>query len=106
MCDGVWIAWIEEEVLMAIVCDYNAEQQRIALRGELTIYHVSAAKELLLAHPGARLDMSDVSELDGAGLQLLLLAKREAGATLVAASDAVMDVLRLTGLQELMEGAA
>lgn len=50
--------------------------------GEMTIYTAAALKEELMKfinQPCEReIDLSDVSEMDSAGLQLLILAKREA----------------------------
>lgn len=75
--------------------------------GELTIHTAAERKAALTAllESGARLDivLSQVTELDTAGLQLLLLAKREAaqlGKTLRfgAPSQAVTDVLAIARL--------
>jgi len=74
----------------------------LRLDGELTIYRAAELKPVLLAavaeHPVLEIDLSQVAEFDSAGLQLLLLAKREAlaaGRTLRLAnhSPAVLDVL-------------
>jgi len=57
---------------------------RLALEGDLTIYHAAAHKAALLAALAAserlELDLSAVAEIDTAGLQLLILVKREAAA--------------------------
>jgi anti-sigma B factor antagonist len=49
---------------------------------DLTVYAVHALKPQLLAaldtHGSLHLDLSDVSEADGAGIQLLLAARNEA----------------------------
>jgi anti-sigma B factor antagonist len=54
----------------------------IALDGELTIYRAAELKPLLLAAlPGTGpilLDLAEVTEVDTAGVQLLLLLRREA----------------------------
>jgi anti-anti-sigma factor len=54
---------------------------RLALRENMTIYQAQAQKEQLLAALAAtedlELDLSGVGEMDTAGLQLLLLLKRE-----------------------------
>ncbi|MQY51759.1 STAS domain-containing protein [Rhodocyclus tenuis] len=59
-----------------------AGTNRITLIDDLTIYHAEAQKQLLLdalAAPGAvEADLSQAGEIDTAGLQLLILAKREA----------------------------
>jgi anti-anti-sigma factor len=70
--------------------------------GEMTIYQAVPLKETLLAAlreaDSVDLDLSGVSEIDSAGLQLLLLAKRESlrsGKTLrvVSHSAATLDVI-------------
>lgn len=54
---------------------------RLTIEGELTIYHAAKIKQCLI--DGVRtsevleVDLSHVAELDTAGLQLLVLAKRE-----------------------------
>ena len=54
----------------------------MALDGELTIYRAAELKPLLLATlPGTGpilLDLAEVTEVDSAGVQLLLLLRREA----------------------------
>ncbi len=49
---------------------------------DLTVYAVHALKPILLAaldtHGSLRLNLSDVGEVDGAGIQLLLSARHEA----------------------------
>jgi len=79
----------------------------VRLAGELTVQTAAQHKDTLLSAletgNGVTLDLSDVSELDTAGLQLLLLLKREAaqlGKTLglLAPSEPVQDVLRLARL--------
>jgi anti-sigma B factor antagonist len=86
--------------------------------GDLTIQAAAAAKDQLLAAARLgepelgelQLDLSGVTELDTAGLQLLLLLRRELaaeGRTLVLArpSDAVSGALALGGLLETMDVA-
>jgi anti-anti-sigma factor len=77
------------------------------LVGELTIHNAAEQKNALLALLEAGepvdLDASDVTELDTAGLQLLLLLKREAvmaglDVKLDAPSGAVTDVLAIANL--------
>ncbi len=53
----------------------------LSVSGEMTIYTAAELKaELLpwLDKPQLEMDLSEVSEMDSAGLQLLILAKREA----------------------------
>lgn len=75
---------------------------RLALEGEMTIYNAAAIKEQLLAALNAtqdlELDLGQVGEIDTAGCQLLIMAKREAARQgkslrLVEHSPAVLDVL-------------
>jgi anti-sigma B factor antagonist len=79
----------------------------LRIDGELTIYRADEIKALLLAalaEPSdLELDLSGVSELDTAGLQLLMLAKKTALAGshalhLVAHSTAVTGVFELLDL--------
>ena len=79
----------------------------LRIEGELTIYRAAELKQTLLAavaeHAAVEVDLSQVAEFDTAGLQLLLLAKREAGAAahelrLVNHSPAVLEVLELFDL--------
>lgn len=82
---------------------------RLAVEGELTIYVAADMKPRLagllaeIEQSGERrgeIDLSLVSEIDSAGLQLLLLAKREAvargiGLALCGHSQAVIDCFDL-----------
>lgn len=77
-------------------------RSRIAVEGDLTIYSAAADKEALLAAleaaPALEIDLSRVDEMDTAGLQLLVLVKREAARRgkamrLVAHSAAALGVL-------------
>ena len=79
----------------------------LRLDGELTIYRAAELKPLILAPLGEaqvlEVDLAGVSEIDSAGVQLLMLAKREAQARggelhLVAHSPAVLDVFELLDL--------
>ncbi len=88
------------------------ERGCIHLTGEMTIYTCADLKPRLLdelaAHPDAtRVDLSHVVELDTAGLQLLLTARRyasDAGRELSLASPSrvVADVLELCRLSALV----
>ena len=77
------------------------------LAGALDIRHAREAKALLLdavaSHPYLRLDLAGISVLDAAGVQLLMLCKREAVALghelqLVAHSEAVARQFELLDL--------
>lgn len=69
---------------MAINIQCNSDQQpaSLVLEGELTIYHATEVKDQLLAHvrevDSLEMNLAQVTELDGAGVQLLMLMKREA----------------------------
>lgn len=76
--------------------------QRLALQEDMTIYNALAIKDTLLgALAGCgelELDLAQVGEIDTTGVQLLILAKREANRLgkslrLVAHSAAVREVL-------------
>lgn len=88
----------------------SAEQATTPLvySGEMTIYSAAAnyqqLKERLNARAPMRLDLSGVTEIDSAGLQLLLFAQAEADAlglefAIMAHSDPVEDVLALLFLK-------
>ena len=81
--------------------------QTLALDGELTIYTATEQKTALLNFLASdnelELNLAKVTEMDTAGLQLLILIKREAsqsGKTLrfIMHSKAVLDVLELARL--------
>ena len=81
------------------------ENGLIRVSGELTMHHAETLAPLLLASlptdgSVAQLDLSEVSEIDTAGLQLILAASREAAnrftsLSIVAASQAVRETLEL-----------
>jgi len=79
----------------------------LRLDGEMTIYRAAELKGLLLgALAGQRaleIDLADVSEIDSAGVQLLVMAKQAAQAQgielrLVRHSPPVIDVFELLDL--------
>jgi len=79
-----------------------AASNRLAILEDLTIYHAMEQKQQLVAaleeSAGLELDLSQVGEIDTAGLQLLILAKREAARlnkqlAIVAHSPAVRQTL-------------
>lgn len=79
----------------------------LALDGELNIYRAADLKQELLAAvaaaPALQLDLSGVSELDTAGLQVLMVAKQAANALghelhLRRHSAAVLEVFELLDL--------
>ncbi len=79
----------------------------LAIDGELTIYRAAELKPVLLGalngHTAVEIDLSAVSEIDTAGVQLLMLAKRTAQSRdivlrLVAHSPVVVDAFELLDL--------
>lgn len=76
----------------------------LQLEGELTIPRAAELKPVLLdANAPTEFDLSRVTSIDSAGLQLLILAKREALAAgrelrLVRHSQAVLDVFDLLNM--------
>jgi anti-sigma B factor antagonist len=87
----------------------------IRVTGEMTVYTASQIKQPLLdaiadGPANIQLDLSGVSEFDTAGVQLLLLAHREAlvssrNLQLRAESTVVREVLTLCGARGLLPGA-
>ena len=80
--------------------------------GEMTIYYAAEMKGELLPHLDdcneMEINLSEVSEIDTAGFQLLLLAKREAARAnkllrFVAHSQATLEVLDLLGMTSCFE---
>ena len=80
---------------------------RLAVEGEMTIYRAAELKPALLetvrTHDAPALDLAHVTEFDCAGLQLLLMAQREAARlgrrlALVAPSTAVREACTLLGV--------
>lgn len=80
---------------------------RIALDGELTIYRAAELKvtvlEALRAARALEIDLSGVTELDTAGLQVLMLARQSAAADqralrLVRHSPAVAEIFEMLDL--------
>jgi anti-sigma B factor antagonist len=73
----------------------------LRLEGELTIFRAMELKPALLASPPVdEIDLSGVTEMDTAGVQLLMLAKKTALAQqrnvkLVGHSPAVLEVFEL-----------
>jgi len=97
-----------------MTCEIDQRDDGYHVRGEMTIYHAAALKESLLPAETVvveghyRIDLSEVSEFDTAGLQLLLMAERECrrrglGFSVVNPSQAVrvaLDMLRPLSLAE------
>ena len=81
----------------------------LILEGELTIFRATELKPLLLEDPRPLvIDLSGVTEIDTAGVQLLMQAKKmalqsQARLSLVACSPAVLDVLDIFNLLSYFE---
>lgn len=65
-----------------LVVDGPSDQKHYSLSGEIIILHVaemrSALLEVIVPEQQLEIDLSSVTEIDGAGVQLLLFAKQEA----------------------------
>ncbi len=81
--------------------------QTLTITDELTIFTAMSQKSALLAFLNAddnlEIDLSKVEEMDTAGLQLLILIKREAAQlgksiSFVMHSKVVLEILELTNL--------
>lgn len=81
--------------------------QTQAIQGDLTIYSAAARKAEFLAFLDSgdelELNLAGIEEIDTAGLQLLILIKREAARhdkrlTFVMHSNAVLELLELSNL--------
>lgn len=79
----------------------------VTLEGEMTIYTAAELKEKLLAvldYPQElEVNLSDVSEIDSAGIQLLMMLKKERSAhqrsfSLVEHSTVILDAFETMGL--------
>lgn len=81
---------------------------RVVVDGELTIYTVSeinaALARAVLEHDETEVDLGGVEEMDTAGLQVMLMAKRCSGKTVrfVNHSDAVLRLLDLANLGRML----
>jgi anti-sigma B factor antagonist len=84
----------------------------LRLAGELTVQTAAEQKTLLLAAletaDGIAVDLSDIAEVDTAGLQLLLLLRREAAQLgkafrLLTPSEPVLEVLRIAHLDDRLD---
>jgi anti-anti-sigma factor len=92
---------------MELSCERQGSRLRVRAVGDMTIYAAADLKPALLDVLGQgddiEIDLSEVGELDTSGVQLLMLAKREAAAagkalTLSRHSPAVLEVFELLGL--------
>ncbi len=92
----------------------NVRVTRLVPEGELTIYAAAEFKanleNALAASENIEIDLAGVSEMDTAGLQLLLAARREAqrcgkSLRLKDCSEAVHDVFELCGMTDCLREA-
>ncbi|KFE57001.1 STAS domain-containing protein [Pseudomonas syringae] len=92
---------------MPLLYEILNDTAHVNIDGELTIYTASELSAELLPRLGAtpqmQIDLSQITEMDGAGLQLLIMVTREASRagtalTLTGHSKAVLETLQLSGL--------
>lgn len=92
---------------MAIKVDKKGEVSHLSIEDEMTIYSAATLKDDLLGHLEAskelEVSLENVSEMDSAGLQLMLVLRSEATRTekqlrFVKHSPAVIDVLETLDL--------
>ena len=85
----------------------------LSIEGDMNIYRAAELKQLLVSAAEnatvVHVDLCDVTELDSAGVQLLLLARRTAEKRqhefqVVRASAVVCEVLKLLDLTSLVDG--
>ena len=85
------------------------------IEGEMTLRRACELKERLLARlaraQALEVDLADVTGIDAAGLQLLLMVRREARASgrevrLVSPSPAVLSMFSLLRMESSLEGCS
>lgn len=93
---------------MSVKIEKKDHVSTLSIEGEMSIYSAAEYKTQLLDHLAdceeLELNLSEVGEMDSAGLQILLVLKREAEATgrdlrLINHSRAVYEVLELLNMQ-------
>lgn len=89
---------------MSIEVEHLGQTARVLLSGELTIYSVADIKagltDVMNHADQIEVDLSGVTEVDTAGLQLMLIAKRNPGKQVVFAKHTAA-LLRLVDLANL-----
>ena len=89
---------------MSVEIEHTGKSARVMLSGELTIYSVTEIKSALAEVMGKaseiEVDLSGVTEIDTAGLQLMLIVKRNPGSD-VRFVNHPPEVLRLVDLANL-----
>lgn len=92
---------------LTLLNDPDQQPRKLALSGELCIFHALQLHQLLSTglapKTDCEIDLSQVSELDTAGVQLLLMAKREAEKAnyrldFIHHSAALLEVIELLNL--------
>lgn len=92
---------------MPVNIENEGSTSKVVIDGEMTIYTAQELKESLQPHlkeaKEIEIDLSQVTEMDGAGLQLMLATKLESIANgsqlrFTAHSNTVLDVLTVTDL--------
>jgi anti-anti-sigma factor len=100
---------------MTTIEQSNNAPHVVHIEGEMTIYRAAEIKQTLLTpiveSAVVEFNLSKVTELDSAGVQLLMLAKRTAqtkhgDVRLVALSPAVLDVMQLLDLGSYFRDAS
>ncbi|MGE3537620.1 MAG: lipid asymmetry maintenance protein MlaB [Candidatus Tectimicrobiota bacterium] len=100
--------------MLQIQCDVSATRHQLRLAGELTIYTAAAFMpqlcQILPECPALELHLGQINELDTAGVQQLLLARREAARLgkvlrLVEPSAATREVLAFLQLEAAFQTA-
>ncbi|MBK7000746.1 MAG: STAS domain-containing protein [Rhodoferax sp.] len=91
---------------MAWETQINLQERTLSICGELTIFSVADIRtrlqETLAVVDTLNIDLSEVTEIDTAGLQLMLLAKRKPGKTVGFCKHPEV-VLRLIDLANLAQ---
>lgn len=83
--------------------DASGDIRRVGVGAEMTVRRAQGLKEMLFAalsgHDGIEVDLSEVKRIDTAGMQLLIVLKRESQ----ACGKAVRFVDHSAAVQELMD---
>jgi anti-anti-sigma regulatory factor len=91
---------------MAFEMHYDPDAKCLVFSGPFNIYNINEIRAELIVRPDTQLDLTEVEDIDGAGLQALLAHCRDNRQQLHRLSDTVQDTLTLTGLSQLTGGEA
>lgn len=92
---------------MITVNKQDTSQTKISIQDEMTIYNVLQQKDNIIMHlqteHALQIDLSEVTEIDSAGIQLLILLKNEASRkknelSFIHHSQAVIDIVETFNL--------